>query len=66
MKAVKRIEYNEQGYINTKPDKPIIASRPFDPTAVVSFEGAMNAWRMAEFHARWRAQSEPVLQIWRG
>ena len=64
----KRIEINAQarakGYVITKPSKPIIASRPFDPSAVHSAEDALNARRMAAFHARWRGQAEPKLQLW--
>lgn len=68
MTREQRIEYNAQarakGYVITKPSRPIIASRPFDPSAIHSAEGALNAKRMAVFHARWRGQAEPNLQLW--
>lgn len=44
--------------------QPIIASQQYDPGAVHSTQAARNARRAAIFHARWRGQAEPLLQIW--
>lgn len=62
------IERNAQrrarGVVITGPERPVIASRPFDPAAVHDAQAARNARRMADFHARYRGQAEPLLQIW--
>jgi hypothetical protein len=63
------IEHNAQrrarGAMITGPERPVIASRPFDTAAVHDAQAARNARRMADFHARYRGQKAAALQLWR-
>lgn len=59
-----RAQMRAHGVTLDRTAKPIVASRPFDPTAVHDPEAARNAQRMAMFHARWHGQSESRLQLW--
>ncbi len=60
-----RAQRRSRGVVIKGPDRPIIASRPFDPAQANDLQGRTNARRLADYHNRRAGQAEPRLQLWR-
>ncbi|GEK49205.1 hypothetical protein HPA02_34880 [Bisbaumannia pacifica] len=60
-----RAQQRAQGVVIAGPQRPIIASRPFDPERARDAQGLANARRWADYHARRAGQAAALIQLWR-